>query len=225
MIHFPDARHSSRGSEGQAIGSACWYMILQFWLLQLHWSLLTALTAITTPAGVNDNATAEVAIMMLLMLLRRVDEARTAFQNRIIGDPVGHEVDGKTLGIIGMGRVGKCMAAAAAGLGMKVISTDSRSTHEDLEQLLQQSDVVSLHCQLNHRTKGLIGHQELALMKQGAVLLNTARGPVIDQEALLEALNAGKLAGVGLDVHWVEPADPQQELYRWVVRHYDLWLK
>lgn len=152
--------------------------------------------------------------MMLLMLMRRVDGARAAFQDRIIGEPVGHEVDGKTLGIIGMGRVGKCMAAAAQGLGMKVLSTNSNSSREELEQLLQQSDVVSLHCPMNPQTKGFIGREELGMMKNGAVLINTARGPVIDKEALLESLRSGKLAGVGLDVHWVEPADPDEELYK-----------
>lgn len=152
--------------------------------------------------------------MMMLMLMRRVDEARVAFQHKIIGDPVGHEVDNKTLGIIGMGRVGRCMAAAAQGLGMKVISTDSSSSRDDLEQLLQQSDVVSLHCPLNAETKGLIGRTELSLMKQGAVLINTARGPVVDKAALLDALRCDKLGGVGLDVHWVEPADPEEELYK-----------
>uniref|UniRef100_A0A383V9Z4 D-isomer specific 2-hydroxyacid dehydrogenase NAD-binding domain-containing protein n=1 Tax=Tetradesmus obliquus TaxID=3088 RepID=A0A383V9Z4_TETOB len=169
---------------------------------------------VTIAPGYNDNATAEVALMMMLMLLRRVDEALVAFQQCIIGDPVGHELAGKTLGIIGMGRVGKCLAAAAQGLGMKLLFTDSGSSRQQLELLLQQSDVVSLHCPLNQQTTGMIGQAELSMMKPGAVLINTARGPVIDKAALLQALQQGRLGGVGLDVHWVEPADPQEELYR-----------
>lgn len=86
---------------------------------------------------------------------------------------------------------------------------------QDLEKLLQESDIVSLHCQLNAATHGLIGQAELALMKPSAVLINTARGHVLDKQALLEALRAGHLAGVGLDVGWDEPDDPQEELYRY----------
>lgn len=85
---------------------------------------------------------------------------------------------------------------------------------QDLEKLLRESDIVSLHCQLNTATHGLIGQPELALMKPSAVLINTARGHVLDKQALLEALRAGHLAGVGLDVGWDEPDDPQEELYR-----------
>jgi phosphoglycerate dehydrogenase-like enzyme len=87
----------------------------------------------------------------------------------------------------------------------------------ELEHLLSQSDVVSLHCQLTDATRGLIAGPELALMKRGAVLINTARGHVLDKAALLAALAAPdcRLAGVGLDVGWDEPDDPQDELYRW----------
>ncbi|KAF6261226.1 hypothetical protein COO60DRAFT_1636971 [Scenedesmus sp. NREL 46B-D3] len=157
---------------------------------------------VTIAPGYNDNATAEVALMMMLMLMRRVNEALVAFEQRVIGDPVGRELSGKTLGIVGMGRVGKCLAAAAQGLGMQVLSTDSGSSRQQLEELLQQSDV------------DMIGQAELALMKPGAALINTARGAVVDKAALLQALRQGRLGGVGLDVHWVEPADPQEELYR-----------
>lgn len=85
---------------------------------------------------------------------------------------------------------------------------------QDLEKLLRESDIVSLHCQLNADTHSLIGQPELALMKPSAVLVNTARGPVLDKQALLEALRSGHLAGVGLDVGWDEPDDPAEELYR-----------
>jgi phosphoglycerate dehydrogenase-like enzyme len=87
---------------------------------------------------------------------------------------------------------------------------------QDLEQLLRECDVVSLHCHLNESTRGLIGAHELALMKPTAVLINTARGHVVDKGALLEALRGGHLGGVGLDVGWDEPDDPLEELYRCV---------
>jgi phosphoglycerate dehydrogenase-like enzyme len=88
---------------------------------------------------------------------------------------------------------------------------------QELEHLLRESDVVSLHCHLNESTKGLIGTAELALMKPAAVLINTARGHVLDKGALLDALRGGHLGGVGLDVGWDEPDDPQEDLYRWVL--------
>jgi phosphoglycerate dehydrogenase-like enzyme len=98
---------------------------------------------------------------------------------------------------------------------MSVLSTTSTSSRQEFEQLLQQSDVVSLHCPLSASTQGLIGRAELALMKPGAVLINTARGDVIDKAALWEVLQQGKLGGVGLDVQWKEPADPSEPLFRW----------
>lgn len=169
---------------------------------------------VTYAPGCNDAATAEVALLLILMLMRRVDEARQAFHDRLVGEPVGHDLPGKVLGLVGCGRVGRCLAASAAALGMTVLSTNSSSSREELESLLRQSDVVSLHCQLNASTHGLIGAAELALMKPSAVLVNTSRGHVLDRDALLEALRAGHLAGVGLDVGWDEPDDPADELYR-----------
>jgi phosphoglycerate dehydrogenase-like enzyme len=96
-----------------------------------------------------------------------------------------------------------------------VVGTTSRSSAEELQQLLEGSDVVSIHCPLTAATTGLIGLPQLRAMKPGAILLNAARGEVIDKAGLLQALREGRLGGVGLDVHWVEPADPEEELYRW----------
>jgi glyoxylate reductase len=152
--------------------------------------------------------------MMMLMLLRKADAARQAFQDRIIGEPCGEELHCKTLGIIGRGKVGNCLAAACQALGMRVLHTTSTSTRAELEQLLRESDVISLHAHLTPETEGMIGAAELALMKPAAVLINTARGPLIDKAALLDALDRGCLGGVGLDVHWVEPADPNEPLYQ-----------
>eukprot|EP00775_Hariotina_reticulata_P013454 gene13454-13580_t len=169
---------------------------------------------VTRAPGLNNSATAEVALMMMLMLMRKVDEAREAFQNRIIGEPIANELCGKTLGIVGLGLVGRCLETSARALGMSILSTTSNSSRQEFEHLLQQSDVVSLHCPMSPSTQGLMGRAELALMKPGAVLINTARGGVIDKAALWESLQQGKLGGVGLDVQWQEPADPSEPLFR-----------
>ncbi len=168
---------------------------------------------VTLCAGYNAAATAEVAVMLMLMLARRADEARCALAARHIGEPVGRELSCKTLGLVGLGCVGSRVAAAGTALGMHVISTRSTSTRAELEALLKASDVVSLHCQLTPATRGLIGARELDLMKPGALLINTARADVVDKEALLAALSSGQLGGVGLDVHWSEPPDMGEPLY------------
>ncbi|KAI8467481.1 MAG: D-isomer specific 2-hydroxyacid dehydrogenase [Monoraphidium minutum] len=169
---------------------------------------------VTIAPGYNRHSTAEAALMLMLMLARRIDATRAAFAARRIGDPPGTELHGKTLGIIGMGQVGGCLAAAARGIGMRVIHVGSKSSRVDLEALLASADVISLHVHSTPTTRGLIGARELALMRPAALLVNTARGDVIDDAALLSALQAGRLGGVGLDVHTMEPADPGAPLYR-----------
>jgi glycerate dehydrogenase len=123
------------------------------------------------------------------------------------------ELSGLTIGIIGFGRIGQATAAVAQALGMKVlahVSTPRSSTPEGvrfvaLDDLLRQSDVVSLHCPLTPATQHLINAERLKLMKPSAYLINTGRGPLIDEPALADALNAGRLAGAGLDVLSTEP--------------------
>ncbi|GFR50822.1 hypothetical protein Agub_g13076, partial [Astrephomene gubernaculifera] len=169
---------------------------------------------VTIAPGYNSRSVAEVALMMILMLSRKVDEARTVFERRErIGGPVGRELYGKTLGIVGMGKIGKCLAEAAQGLGMKVIGVTSRCPRADLDSLLRSSHIVSLHCPLTPATRGLIAAPQLALMRPDALLINCARGPVVDRDALWAALQEGRLGGVGLDTHWVEPAPLGDELY------------
>lgn len=121
------------------------------------------------------------------------------------------ELDGLTMGIVGYGRIGRATAEVARGFGMKVVAFDPMASGGgdaplvDLEALLRQSDVVSLHCPLTEENAGLINAERLAMMKPTAFLLNTARGPLVDEQALADALNAGRLAGAGLDVLAVEP--------------------
>lgn len=119
------------------------------------------------------------------------------------------ELAGKTMGIIGYGNIGKAVGDIARAMGMRVIAY-SRTKKEGNEyvsfaQLLKESDVISLHCPLFPETKGIIGREALAQMKDGAILLNTARGPLIDEEAVAEALRSGKLRGMAADVAATEP--------------------
>ena len=122
------------------------------------------------------------------------------------------ELDGLTMGLIGFGRIGKAVAELAAAFGMNVLATSSTPRQStagvsfvELERLLRQSDVVSLHCPLTPQTRNLVNKTTLALLKPTAFLLNTSRGPLIDEQALAEALNSGQIAGAAVDVLSVEP--------------------
>lgn len=132
------------------------------------------------------------------------------------------ELDGLTFGIIGYGRIGRAVGELAAAFGMSVLAHNRRIPDAvngsvrfvELEQLLADSDVVSLHCPLTPETKELINSERLALMKPSAFLLNTSRGPLVNEHALADALNEGRLAGAGLDVLSVEPPPPDNPLLR-----------
>ena len=132
------------------------------------------------------------------------------------------ELDGLIMGIIGLGRIGQTVARLAQAFGMKVVATGRSKPKDlpasiawfDLETLLRTSDVVSLHCPLTTETKQMINAQRLKLMKPTAFLLNTSRGPLIDESALAAALQAGQIAGAGLDVLSVEPPAADNPLYQ-----------
>ena len=153
-------------------------------------------------------ATAELAWGLLLACARRIPAASRAAQNGLWGRDLfrGHQIAYKTLGIVGCGRLGSIVAQYANAFRMKVIGYDP---HVDVvpgvemvcfEELLRRADVISIHVHLTEKTRGLIGYGELAAMKPDAVLINTSRGAVIDEEALLQALASGYLAGAGLDI-------------------------
>jgi len=130
------------------------------------------------------------------------------------------ELAGCTMGIIGFGRIGRATAHLALAFGMKVLAYDTFEPAEvpsgvelvGLERLFRESDVVSLHVPLTPETDGMVNAERLALMKPMSFLINTSRGPLIDEQALADALNAGRLAGAGLDVLAVEPPDPNNPL-------------
>jgi len=131
------------------------------------------------------------------------------------------ELDGLTMGIVGYGRIGKAVAELAAAFGMKVLATGATPEHApgnihltNLEILFRQSDVISLHCPLTAQTKNLLNQERLALMKPTAFLLNTSRGPLIDEHALADALNSGRIAGAAVDVLSVEPPPDDNPLLR-----------
>jgi phosphoglycerate dehydrogenase-like enzyme len=163
------------------------------------------------------NPTTGIAIALMLELTRRVGFESERLKN---GTPwqstLGVDIEGKTLGLIGLGRLGSKVATIAKALDMKVIAWSQNLTAERCaafgvelapgkEALLSQADIVSLHLVLSPRTRGLIGPAEFALMKPSAYLINTARGPIVDEAALIAALRERRIAGAGLDVFDVEP--------------------
>ncbi|HUZ20365.1 MAG TPA: D-glycerate dehydrogenase [Acidimicrobiales bacterium] len=166
--------------------------------------------------GVLTNATADITWALILAVARRVVEARDAVLEGkwVSWDPVfmlGKELAGAVIGIVGVGRIGEAVARRAAGFDMHVLGW-SRSRREvpgvetvALDELLARSDVVSVNAALTAETHHLIGARELSLMKPDAILVNTARGPIVDQAALAEALGAHRIGGAGLDVTEVEP--------------------
>jgi glyoxylate reductase len=176
---------------------------------------------VTNTPGVLTDTTADFAFALMMAVARRVVEGdKFTRAGRFHGwGPlmmVGTDVHGKTLGIVGFGRIGRAVAKRATGFDMRVLYFDRFRADEDteralnassvsLEQLLAESDFVSLHTDYNPETHHLIGAPELAAMKRGAYLINTARGAIVDEAALVEALKSGKLAGAGLDVFEREP--------------------
>jgi len=164
--------------------------------------------------GMNAQAVAEAVLFLLLALARRLPAARQAFAEARIGVPIGVELAGRRLGLVGEGRTGGRLRPLAQAIGMEVRAVRSTSTRAELHELLGWADAVSLHCPLAPSTRGLIGAAELAAMKPGAFLVNAARGPIVDRAALDAALDAGRLGGVGLDCFWREPWDPADPLFR-----------
>ncbi|HEU4702355.1 MAG TPA: D-glycerate dehydrogenase [Conexibacter sp.] len=168
-----------------------------------------------TPDVLTD-ATADVAFALLLAAARRLPQSAQAVKDGRWGtwQPdgfLGADLVGATLGIVGAGRIGDAVAKRAAGFDMRVLKTTSRGG-TPLPELLEQSDFVSLHVPLTPQTRHLIDATAFKRMKPTAILVNTARGPVVDQEALIDALHAGTIAGAGLDVTDPEPLPPDHPL-------------
>ena len=180
--------------------------------------------------GVLTDATADTAVTLMLAAARRVTESATdAKEGRwLTWEPLGwlgQDLAGRTLGIVGMGRIGCAVAKRLYhGWGMKVLYTEQVARPEadqefgarrvELVELLAQSDYISAHVDLNPTTKGMFGAAQFKKMKPTAVFVNTARGPLVDQKALAEALRSGTIFAAGLDVTDPEPLAPDHELYQ-----------
>jgi lactate dehydrogenase-like 2-hydroxyacid dehydrogenase len=175
---------------------------------------------VTNTPGVLTGATADLTWALIFAVSRRIVEADRFTRMGLFREwhPMlflGGEISGRTLGIIGAGRIGSAVALKSRGFEMPVLYHDSKLNPElesatgarfvALDDLLRESDVVSLHVPLTSGTRRLIGGRELNLMKKTAVLINTSRGPVVDETALVRALQSGRIAGAGLDVYEHEP--------------------
>jgi len=176
---------------------------------------------VTNTPAVLTEATADLAMTLILAVTRRIGEGERIIRAR---EPwswhmfmlLGTGLQGKTLGVVGMGAIGQSLARRAKAFGMEIVYSDARQAPAEVEQelgarrveldeLLRTADVVSIHAPLMDETRHLINADTLGLMKESAYLVNSARGPIIDEAALVDALKAGKIAGAGLDVYENEP--------------------
>lgn len=175
----------------------------------------------TTP-GVNHHSVAEHTIAMLMAVARGFPLLDNKVRKNDWQRRAYPRVMGKTIGIVGLGRIGQAVAWRAAGLGMNVIAFEPYSIKEfvqqwrielvDLDTLIRRSEFISLHCPMSKENLHLINKERLAKMKKGAVIINTARGPLIDEVALYDAIKSGHIGGAGLDVFEVEPLDVKSPL-------------
>jgi glyoxylate reductase len=176
---------------------------------------------ITNTPGVLTEATADLAMTLILAATRRIGEGERLIRNR---EPwswhmfmlLGMGLQDKTLGVVGMGQIGVALARRAKAFGMQIVYSDARPASDEVErelgarrveldELLRSADVVSIHAPLMDSTRHLINAETLGLMKETAYLVNSARGPIVDEAALVDALKAGQIAGAGLDVFENEP--------------------
>lgn len=181
---------------------------------------------VTNAPNVLHETTADTTFALMLLARRLLfpaarDLREGRWKRARFDEHLGLDVTGATLGLVGFGQIAQAVARRASGFGMTVLHSLSRTGSTDLstavawEELLERSDIVSLHVPLAAETKGLIGAAELARMKPTATLINTARGPVLDTQALLQALDEGSIHSAGLDVFDVEPVrDPEDPLLR-----------
>ncbi|MEU3771224.1 D-glycerate dehydrogenase [Amycolatopsis keratiniphila] len=176
---------------------------------------------VTNTPGVLTDATADLAFGLFLAVTRRLGEGERLLRSRTpwsfhLGFLLGSSLQDKTLGIVGLGQIGQAVARRALGFGMRIVYSGRSRAAEDVEktlgakyvpfdELLRSSDVVSLHCPLTPETRHLVDADALKAMKPGAYLINTTRGPVVHEAALADALEAGEIAGAGLDVFEAEP--------------------
>ena len=170
-------------------------------------------------ANYSNQTVAELVLGLAIALLRRMPEGDAALRHGGTSAGLcGREICGRTVGIVGTGRIGLIVARMFLALGASVLGCDVCPNQEaveagvryvGLDELMQRSDIVSLHTPNNASTKGLISAEKLRLMKPSAILINCARGPIVDNAALAQALNEGRIAGAGIDVYDMEPPIPE----------------
>ncbi len=173
--------------------------------------------AVANVTGYSTNAVAQVTLSMALSLVTRLPSyaayvrsgaySESGVANRLV--PPYHEIAGQTWGIVGLGNIGRAVAKVAEALGCRVIAATRTPTEDylcvSLETLCREADIISVHTPLTDDTRGMIGEKEIALMKKNAVLINVARGAVMDEEAAARALIEGRIGGIGIDVYTKEP--------------------
>ena len=173
----------------------------------------------------NAESVAELALLFMLALARKYPRSQECLQQRMLGTPMGMALKGRTAAIIGYGGIGQEVARRLAGFEMQILAVSRRGPkagevpadfhggQETLHEVLCQADFVIVAPPLNAETRGLLGQAEFACLKPDAFVINVARGPVLDYDALLAALKDGRIAGAGLDVFWYEPFDPTDPIF------------
>jgi phosphoglycerate dehydrogenase-like enzyme len=174
----------------------------------------------------SNRQVAEHALFLMLAVAKQYPAAREAIKTNKVGWPKTISLVGKTLGMVGLGKTGEELAVLARGMGMRTIAVkrtldddlarrlgiDWLRSMESLPGLLAESDFVSIHLPLEPATVGFFNEACFSQMKRGSILVNIARGPIVNREALIKALGSGHIAGAGLDVLWQEPIDPNDEI-------------
>ena len=177
----------------------------------------------------NAESVAELSLLFMLALARQYPRAQECLQQRKLGTPMGMALKGRTAAIVGYGGIGQEVAQRLAGFAMKILAVSRRGPKpgdvpvdfhggpDSLHEVLRQADFIIVAPPLNDETRGLLGQAEFACMKPNAFVINVARGPVLDYDALLAALKEGRIAGAGLDVFWYEPFDPTDPIFSYNV--------
>jgi phosphoglycerate dehydrogenase-like enzyme len=170
------------------------------------------------PAHPNSNGTAELTWALILAMVRHVPTEAALVRHGGWQTSIGADLEGKTLGVVGLGRIGGSVAKIAGAFGMKVTAWSQNLTHGAARQhgarlvgkdeLFREADIVTIHLMLSDRTRGIIGARDIRMMKPSAYLVNTSRGPLVDEGALIDALRQRKIAGAALDVYDTEPLPP-----------------
>jgi phosphoglycerate dehydrogenase-like enzyme len=186
---------------------------------------------VPTDSCANADSVAELGIYMMIGLARNFRGMAESFANRSIGQPLGTTLMGKTVGIVGLGGIGKALAKRLRAFDVRLIGVkrdnpgraatdlglDWAGGSQDLERLLGLSDFVALCLPLSTESRNLMNEKTFASMRKGSFLINLSRGGIVDRAALEKALATGQIAGAGLDVYWEEPVDPKDPIFRYNV--------